>query len=82
MDPGAAVAADALADGLFPLVTNDAALSLEEALAKYKYQPFLEKRHNSKRVRRGARVAEEPAPRGKFVVAVLCGGTGAGVGGA
>lgn len=44
-EDGAAVAADALADGLFPLVTNDAALSLEEALAKYKYQPFLEKRH-------------------------------------
>jgi transposase len=44
-EDGAAVAADALADGLFPLVTNDAGLSLEEALAKYKYQPFLEKRH-------------------------------------
>ena len=41
----AAVAADALCDGLFPLVTNDEALSLEEALAKYKYQPFVEKRH-------------------------------------
>jgi Domain of unknown function (DUF4277) len=40
-----AVAADALCDGLFPLVTNDEALSLEEALAKYKYQPFVEKRH-------------------------------------
>jgi transposase len=44
-EDGAAIAADALADGLFPLVTNDAGLSLEEALAKYKYQPFLEKRH-------------------------------------
>jgi hypothetical protein len=44
-EDGAAVAADALADGLFPLVTNDEGLSLEEALAKYKYQPFLEKRH-------------------------------------
>jgi transposase len=44
-EDGAAVAADGLADGLFPLVTNDATLSLEEALAKYKYQPFLEKRH-------------------------------------
>jgi hypothetical protein len=41
----AAVAADALCDGLFPLVTNDEALSLGEALAKYKYQPFVEKRH-------------------------------------
>jgi transposase len=44
-EDGAAVAADALADGLFPLVTNDASLSLAEALAKYKYQPFVEKRH-------------------------------------
>jgi transposase len=44
-EDGAAVAADALCDGLFPLVTNDEALSLEEALAKYKYQPFVEKRH-------------------------------------
>jgi hypothetical protein len=34
-----------LCDGLFPLLTNDETLSLEEALAKYKYQPFLEKRH-------------------------------------
>jgi transposase len=41
----AAVAADALCDGLFPLVTNDKALSVAEALAKYKYQPFVEKRH-------------------------------------
>jgi hypothetical protein len=44
-EDGAAVAADALCDGLFPLVTNDEELSLEEALAKYKYQPFVEKRH-------------------------------------
>ena len=44
-EDGAAVAADALCDGLFPLVTNDESLSLEEALAKYKYQPFVEKRH-------------------------------------
>jgi transposase len=44
-EDGAAVAADALSDGLFPLVTNDEHLSLEEALAKYKYQPFVEKRH-------------------------------------
>jgi len=32
-------------DGLFPLLTNDETLSLAEALAKYKYQPFVEKRH-------------------------------------
>src|SRR5262249_16139171 len=38
-------AADALWDGLFPLVTNDESLSVAEALAKYKYQPFVEKRH-------------------------------------
>lgn len=44
-EDGAAVAADALGDGLFPLVTNDTSLTLEEALAKYKYQPFVEKRH-------------------------------------
>jgi hypothetical protein len=44
-EDGAAVAADALCDGLFPLVTNDEALGLEEVLAKYKYQPFVEKRH-------------------------------------
>lgn len=44
-EDGAAVAADALADGLFPLMTNDPGLTLEESLTKYKYQPFLEKRH-------------------------------------
>jgi transposase len=32
-------------DGLFPLMTNDKNLSLAEALAKYKYQPYAEKRH-------------------------------------
>jgi transposase len=32
-------------DGLFPLMTNDKSLSLAEALAKYKYQPYAEKRH-------------------------------------
>jgi len=32
-------------DGLFPLLTNDETLTLEEALGKYKYQPFVEKRH-------------------------------------
>jgi transposase len=44
-EEGAVVAADARCDGMFPLVTNDAQLSLAEALAKYKYQPFVEKRH-------------------------------------
>ncbi len=36
---------EALCDGLFPLMTNDASLSPQAALHKYKYQPFVEKRH-------------------------------------
>jgi transposase len=32
-------------DGLFPLMTNDKSLNLVEALEKYKYQPYAEKRH-------------------------------------
>jgi hypothetical protein len=44
-EDGPAVAADALCDGLFPLVTNDESLTVAEALARYKYQPFVEKRH-------------------------------------
>ena len=32
-------------DGLFPLMSNDKGLSLKEALQKYKYQPYSEKRH-------------------------------------
>jgi transposase len=36
---------EALCDGLFPLMTNDKSLSVAEALGKYKYQPFVEKRH-------------------------------------
>ena len=32
-------------DGLFPLMTNDEGMSVTEALRKYKYQPFVEKRH-------------------------------------
>lgn len=32
-------------DGLFALMSNDKGLTLEEALAKYKYQPYAEKRH-------------------------------------
>jgi transposase len=41
----AAVLADVRCDGLFPLMTNDENLSVREALEKYKYQPFIEKRH-------------------------------------
>jgi transposase len=44
-EDGVALAGAALCDGLFPLMTNDETLSLEEALGKYKYQPFVEKRH-------------------------------------
>jgi hypothetical protein len=44
-EDGEALAREARCDGLFPLLTNDAALTLEEALAKYKYQPCVEKRH-------------------------------------
>jgi transposase len=44
-EDGEALAREARCDGLFPLMTNDEALTLEEALAKYKYQPFVEKRH-------------------------------------
>jgi transposase len=40
-----ALKAEALCDGLFPLMSNDESLSLQEALGKYKYQPFVEKRH-------------------------------------
>jgi transposase len=36
---------EARCDGLFPLMTNDDSLSVAEALGKYKYQPFVEKRH-------------------------------------
>jgi transposase len=36
---------EALCDGIFPLMSNDESLSLQEALLKYKYQPFVEKRH-------------------------------------
>lgn len=32
-------------DGIFPLMSNDKSLSLKDALQKYKYQPYAEKRH-------------------------------------
>ncbi len=32
-------------DGLFALMSNDKSLNLKDALAKYKYQPYAEKRH-------------------------------------
>ena len=40
-----AIRREAVCDGLFPLMSNDESLSLAEALGKYKYQPFVEKRH-------------------------------------
>ena len=40
-----ALARAARCDGLFPLLSNDETLSLADALSKYKYQPFVEKRH-------------------------------------
>jgi hypothetical protein len=44
-EQGAALSHAARCDGLFPLMTNDESLSVAEALGKYKYQPFVEKRH-------------------------------------
>jgi transposase len=44
-EDAAALVREARCDGLFPLMTNDETLSLANALDKYKYQPFVEKRH-------------------------------------
>jgi transposase len=44
-EDGEALRQEGLCDGIFPLMTNDEELSLREALGKYKYQPFVEKRH-------------------------------------
>lgn len=44
-EDGLALAREGRCDGLFPLMTNDETLSVAEALLKYKYQPFVEKRH-------------------------------------
>jgi transposase len=44
-EQGEALSHAARCDGLFPLMTNDGSLSVAEALEKYKYQPFVEKRH-------------------------------------
>lgn len=42
-----AIQADAEKDGIFPLITNipAAEMSMKEILLKYKYQPYIEKRH-------------------------------------
>jgi len=44
-EEGEALAREARCDGLFPLLSNDPSLTVEEALGQYKYQPFVEKRH-------------------------------------
>jgi transposase len=44
-EDGEALAREGRGDGLFPLMTNDEGLGPQEALRKYKYQPFVEKRH-------------------------------------
>jgi hypothetical protein len=46
---GEALRREARCDGLFPLLTNDEGLGLGEALAKYKYQPLVEKRHEQRK---------------------------------
>jgi transposase len=43
---GDAVAYDTRTDGLFPLITNDAAMTPAEVLVAYRYQPNLERRHH------------------------------------
>lgn len=40
-----AIAYDARSDGMYPLITNCAELTGGDVLAKYKHQPYLEKRH-------------------------------------
>jgi transposase len=45
VEDGPALVREARRDGLFPLMTNDESLTVAGALAKYKYQPFVEKRH-------------------------------------
>ena len=44
-EDAAAIQAAARWDGLFPMITNSEGFTLAQALEKYKYQPFLEKRH-------------------------------------
>ena len=39
-----AIAYDTKSDGMFPLITNDEAMTGAQLLASYKYQPYLEKR--------------------------------------
>lgn len=43
-DP-ARIQSEAATDGIFPLITNIPDMSVADVLQKYKYQPYLEKRH-------------------------------------
>ena len=47
MPNGTKIQEDSITDGMFPLITNipDKELSMKEILLKYKYQPYIEKRH-------------------------------------
>ncbi len=47
MPNGIKIQEDALFDGMFPLISNMKAeeLSMKEVLLKYKFQPYIEKRH-------------------------------------
>jgi transposase len=47
MPNGIKIQEDADTDGMFPLITNmsEKDLSMKEALLKYKFQPYIEKRH-------------------------------------
>jgi len=47
MPNGMKIQEDADTDGLFPLITNteEKNLSMREVLVKYKFQPYIEKRH-------------------------------------
>ena len=39
------IQSEAATDGIFPIITNIADMSIADILQKYKYQPYLEKRH-------------------------------------
>ena len=47
MPNGIKIQEDALFDGMFPLITNmeTKEISTKEVLQKYKFQPYIEKRH-------------------------------------
>ncbi len=61
-------------DGLFPLITKQSHASTLKALDKYKYQPFLEKRHQQlKSVLEGrARILEESRTGGVDAAVIFC----------